>query len=131
MFFIALVAATSAIVLVGSTIGRPTPTNQAVYAYPSSNSTSTIFARVGETFNIQLSSNAGSTGYDWNVATSSGIHYLSYTTVSTATLPGGSNVRNYSFRADRTGTQTITLTDQRSWAPYQIAATIIVQVIVR
>ncbi len=132
MLFLALVTATSALVGVGSSLwAQSHEASPAIYAYPSSDLTSSISAGVGETFIIQLSSNAGSTGYDWNVTTSSGIHFLNYATVSSATLPGGSDVRNYSFRADETGTQTITLVDQRPWTPYETAATIIVQVTVR
>ncbi len=101
----------------------------AEYVYPSSNLTSSISATVGETFIIQLSSNAGSTGYDWNVSTSTGIQYLNYTVVSTSTLIGGPQVRNYFFRAVQAGTQTITLRDERSFAPYAIAATINLQVV--
>ncbi len=102
----------------------------AEFVYPSSNLTSSISVKAGETFAIQLSSNAGSTGYDWNVSTSAGIQYLNYTVVSTSTLMGGPQVRNYFFRAVQPGNQTITLRDQRPFAPYAIAATINLQVAV-
>ena len=100
------------------------------YAYPTSNLSSSIYATVGETFIVQLSSNAASTGYDWNVSTSQGIQYLNYTVVSTSTLIGGPQVRNYFFRAVQTGTQTIILRDERPFKPYAIAATINLQVVV-
>ncbi len=132
MFFLALVIATSAAVGVGPSLLTPAhEASPAIYAYPSSSFTSSISASVGETFIFQLGSNAGSTGYDWKVTTSPGIHYLNYAVVSGATLPGGSDVRNYVFRADATGTQNITLIDQRPWAPYETAATITITVIVR
>jgi predicted secreted protein len=100
------------------------------YAYPTSNLSSFIYATVGETFIVQLGSNAASTGYDWNVSVSQGIQYLNYTVVSTSTLIGGSQVRNYFFRAVQKGTQTITLRDERPFKPYAIAATINLQVVV-
>jgi predicted secreted protein len=126
---LALVVAASAAVGVALTQWTsPSETGTATYVYPSSSFPSSISARPGETFIIQLGSNAGSTGFDWKVSTSSGIHYLNYSTVSFATLPGGSDVRNYFFKADQTGTQTITLVDQRPWAPYETAATITIQV---
>ena len=100
------------------------------YVYPSSNLTSSISATVGETFIIQLSSNAGSTGYDWNVSTSTGISYLNYTAVSTSTLIGGPQIRNYFFRAVQAGNETIILRDERPFVPYAIAATINLQVTV-
>lgn len=102
----------------------------AEYAYPTSNLSSSISAKVGETFIIQLSSNAGSTGYDWNVTSSSGIRYLNYTVVSTSNLVGGPQLRNYFFRAVEAGNQTIALRDQRLFAPYYVAATINLQVTV-
>jgi len=100
------------------------------YVLPTSNFTSSISANVGETFIIQLSSNAASTGYDWNVRTSNGIRYLNYTVVSTSNLPGGPQVRNYFFQTVQSGRQTITLRDERLFAPYDIAATINLQVTV-
>jgi len=102
----------------------------AEYVYPSSNLTSSISATIGETFIIQLSSNAGSTGYDWNVSTSAGIQYLNYTVVSTSALIGGPQVRNYFFRAVQAGTQTVTLRNERPFAPHSVAATINLQVTV-
>ena len=102
----------------------------AQYVYPSSNLTSSISVTVGETFVIQLSSNAGSTGYDWSVGASTGIQYINYTVVSTSALPGGPQIMNFFFRAVQAGTQTITLRDARSFAPYAIAATINLQVAV-
>ena len=102
----------------------------AEYVCPSHNVTSSISTEVGETFTIQLSSSAGSTGYDWNVSTSAGIQYLGYTVVSTSPLIGGPQLRNYSFHAVQAGTQTITLRDERPWMPYAIAATISLRVIV-
>jgi|GEM_PF-631870 len=96
----------------------------AEYTYPSYNLTSTISAKVGETFIVQLSSNAGLTGYDWNVSTSKGVQYLNYTVVATSALMGGPQVRNYFFRAVQAGTQTITLRDERPFGPYSVASTI-------
>jgi len=128
--FLALVVAASAavgVVLTQQWIS-PQETSTATYVYPSSSFPSSISARPGETFIIQLGSNAGSTGFDWKVSTSSGLHYLNYSTVSYATLPGGSDVRNYFFKADQTGTQTITFVNQRPWALYETAATITIQV---
>lgn len=102
----------------------------AEYVYPTSNLTSSISAKVGDTFIIQLSSNAGSTGYDWKVTTSTGIQYLNYTVVSTSTLIGGPQVRNYFFGAVKAGSQTITLQDERPFGPPAIAATINLEVAV-
>jgi len=103
----------------------PTPSGgTAKYILATTNQTVSISARVDQTFIVQLQSNAGSTGYDWNVTTSSGIQYVNYTVVSTSTLIGGPQTRNYFFRAVQTGSQTITLRDMRSWAPYPVADTI-------
>jgi predicted secreted protein len=111
-------------------IVAPSSNGAAEYVYPSSNLASFISATVGETFIIQLNSNAGSTGYDWNVSTSTGIQYLNYTVVSTSMLIGGPQIRDYFFRAVQAGTQTITLRDERPFAPYAIAATINLQVVI-
>jgi len=102
----------------------------AKYEYPTSNLTASVSARVGQTFIVQLASNAASTGYDWNVTTSPGIRYLNYTVVSTSPLIGGPQVRNYYFMAVQAGTQTLTLRDERPFAPYAVAATISLQVTV-
>jgi predicted secreted protein len=108
----------------------PRPDGVAKYVYPSSNLSSSISARVGDTFIVQLSSNAGSTGYDWYVSASTGIQYLNYTVVSTSTLIGGPQVRDYFFKAVQAGTQTITLRDERPFAPYAVVATINLEVVV-
>jgi len=100
----------------------------AEYTFPTANATEAITARAGKVFAIQLDSNAGSTGYDWSVSCSGGVQYLNYTVVSTSTLIGGPQVRNYFFRATSSGGQTITLQDKRSFAPYEVAATISIQV---
>jgi len=102
----------------------------AEYIYPTANTDSDISAKLGETFAIQLSSNAGSTGYDWRVLCSGGIQYLNYTVVSTSSLVGGPQVRNYFFFAAKTGSQTIVLQNRRSFAPFDVAATISLQVAV-
>jgi predicted secreted protein len=102
----------------------------AEYVFPTANMTSTISVKVGETFAIQLSSNADSTAYDWNVSPSGGVRYLNYTVVSTSNLIGGPQVRNYFFLALAAGSQTIVLQDKRSFAPYAVAATISIQVAV-
>ncbi len=102
----------------------------AKYAYPTSNLTASISAWVGQTFVVQLASNAASTGYDWNVSTSQGIQYLNYTVVSTSPLIGGPQIRDYLFRAVQSGPQTVTLRDERPFAPYALAATINLQVLV-
>ena len=130
---------TTAILTTTATVTVPPEATQTVlvplpgvaeYVYPSSNLTSSISGTVGETFIIQLSSNAGSTGYDWKVSTSTGIQYLNYTVVSTSTLAGGPQVRNYFFRAVQAGSETIALQNERLFAPYTIAATINVEVAV-
>lgn len=59
------------------------------------------------------------------MATSSGILYLNYTVVSTSSLVGGPQVRNYLFHAVRADGQAITLRDERPFAPYDVAATIV------
>ena len=59
--------------------------------------TRTSSAKIGETFIVDLSSNAGPTGYDRKVTTSSGVQYLNYIVVSTDNLPDGSQIKNYSF----------------------------------
>jgi predicted secreted protein len=104
--------------------------SEAVYPLPTANTTSTITARLGEVFAIQLNSNAGSTGFDWKVSCTGGIQYLNYTVVSTSTLIGGPQVRDYFFRAVTAGSQTITLQDMRPFTPYEVAATITVQITV-
>jgi predicted secreted protein len=98
------------------------------YAYPTANGNPTISVRVGEVFAIQLNSNSGSTGYDWVVSSSAGIQFLNYTVVSTSSLIGGPQVRNYFFHVSSIGSQTITFRDMRSFAPGDVAATIDVQV---
>jgi predicted secreted protein len=109
---------------------KPSSNGIAEYTYPASNLTTSVSATVGETFIIQLSSNADSTGYDWNVSTSAGIRYLNYTVVATSALVGGPQLRNYFFRPIQAGAQTITLEYERPFAPYSIAATIDLQVVV-
>jgi predicted secreted protein len=48
--------------------------------------------------------------------------------VSTSSLIGGPQVRDYHFRALQEGAQTITFHDERSWEPNSIAATINLEV---
>ena len=110
----------------GSTTTQSPPRE---YQFPTANTTSTISAAVGEVFLVQLESNAGSTGFDWKVTTSSGIQYINYTSVTTTTMIGG-EMRHYYFRAVTTGNQTITLQDMRSWDPSRIPATIELKVTV-
>ncbi|MDG6904606.1 MAG: protease inhibitor I42 family protein [Nitrososphaerota archaeon] len=105
-------------------ITTTTTNGSPVYVYPTSNLSSAISARLGETFGVQLSSNAGSTGYDWNVSSSSGIQFINYTVVSTSTLVGGPEVRDYWFRASQAGNQSITLRDERQFSPHDVYATI-------
>jgi predicted secreted protein len=101
-----------------------------VYVYPTSNQSYSISANNSETFGVQLTSNAGSTGYDWNVSSSSGIQYLNYTVVSNSNLAGGSQVRDYWFKVTQASAQTVTLQDKRQFAPYDVTATIQIQVTV-
>jgi len=101
-----------------------TPAN----SYSVINSPTSIVAQLGKTFIIQLSSDAGSTGYDWNVTTSSGIRYINYTVIANSTAPGESQERDYFFRALQRGNQTITLVDRRLFAPYNVSQTIFLQV---
>jgi predicted secreted protein len=98
------------------------------YIYPTANLTSLISARVNETFIVQLSSNAGSTGYDWKITTSAGMLYLNYSVVSTSANAGGPQVRDYYFRALLGGNQTIDLRNERLFAPYTVSSTIHIQV---
>ncbi|HZW55307.1 MAG TPA: protease inhibitor I42 family protein [Nitrososphaerales archaeon] len=107
-----------------SSISTIITNGSSVYVYPTSNLSSTISPSVGKVFGVQLSSNAGSTGYDWNVSTGAGIQYLNYTVVSTSTLAGGPQVRDYWFRATQGGNQSITLQDVRQFAPHDVHATI-------
>ena len=97
------------------------PNGTKVYVFSSSDQSASNSAEVGEVFAIQLSSNAASTAYDWNATTSAGIRYLNYTVVSTSTLVGGPQIRNYFFEAVSSGAQTIVLRDQRPFAPYVVA----------
>jgi predicted secreted protein len=79
---------------------------------------------VGETFIIQLSANP-STGYDWNVTTTTGIMYVNYAVVGPPPPCCGYPVtRDYFFIVTATGPQTITLRYMRSFAP-SVSPTII------
>ncbi len=111
----------------GSTTTQSGPNE---YEFATENATSSISARVGEVFVIQLNSNAGSTGFDWKVASSAGIHYINYTAVQEEPMMIGGEVRHYYFRALAAGNQTITLQNMRSWDPSQIPATIDIRVAV-
>jgi predicted secreted protein len=94
------------------------------------NTTTSINASIGDSLVFRLNSSAGSTGYDWNVSTSAGIRYINYTVVSTSTNPGGPQVRDYNFRVVQSGNQSITLQDRRQFAPYDVTATVTIQVLV-
>src|SRR3989442_14511475 len=59
---------------------------------------------------------------------SSGIQYFNFTVVSTSHLPGGSQFRNYFFKAVQPGSQTITMQDQRVFAPYNTRSTVSIRV---
>ena len=101
-----------------------------VYSYPTADLSASITIQVGQTFAVRLSSNAGSTGYDWNVSSSGGVEFLNYTVVSPSTLAGGPQLRDYYFRASQPGSQSVTLKDQRQFSPYEAAATISIGVTV-
>ena len=90
------------------------------------NSSTTLLA--GETLDIELNSSAGSTGYDWNVSTSSGIAYQNYTVVATSSVTGGPQTRDYAFQALQLGNQTILLQYEQQFAPHQVQATIDIQI---
>lgn len=95
------------------------------------NLSGSIVARENEVFVIHLAANTGSTGYDWNVTTSSGVHYLNYTTTQAGTLPGAPSQRDYFFKALTPGAATITLVYARlppAFSVTQIAGTIHVSV---
>lgn len=106
------------------------PDGEKVFVYPTANATSSTSVMQDEGFAIQVSSDAGSTGYDWNVSTSGGIEYVNYTVASTSTLAGGAQVRDYHFLALDAGAQTVTLRDMRLFKPYDVAATITIHVFV-
>jgi len=89
---------------------------------------STISVVTGESFVLQLTDNPSSTGFDWNITTSSGVNYLNYTVASTGASPGGSPARNYLFQAAQVGNFSITLLYQRLVSPHDVQATIDVQV---
>lgn len=130
------VAAIAAVAL-GLNLSHPSGTSTTTqsgpneYEFPTQNATSTIPARVGEVFLVQLISNAGSTGFDWRVTCSDGIHYINYTSVSTTTVMIGSDLRHYYFRAVTEGNQTITLENMRLFDPSQVAAVIDLTVVVK
>ncbi len=82
----------------------------AEYAYGGFSQNSSITATVNETFIIQLSSNAYDLGYVWNVSTSTGMQYFSYTVVpSIKGCCGFPSLYYYIFRAVQAGNETITL----------------------
>ena len=86
-----------------------------------------VSAKEGEVFVVHLAANTGSTGYDWNVSASSGIHYLGYITTSVGTLPGAASERDYRFQAVTPGEATITLVYGRfppAFSVAQVAGTI-------
>lgn len=113
---------------VGTLALAVTPKTIAIYVYPTANTNASISATVGETFIVKLNATA-STGYDWNVSTSTGIQYVNYTVVYTSPLIGGPQVRNYFFKAIQAGSQTITLTYEQGFS-HTIAATINLKVAV-
>ncbi|MDG6963835.1 MAG: protease inhibitor I42 family protein [Nitrososphaerota archaeon] len=100
------------------------PNGTVVYSYPTANLSPSISVQVDQVFVVQLSSNAGSTGYDWNVSSSGGIEFLNYTVVSTSNLAGGAQARDYYFRATQPGSQSITFQYTRRFSPYDTVATI-------
>lgn len=90
-----------------------------------------ITASVNEVFVIHLAANTGSTGYDWNVSTSGGVHYIGYVTTSVGTLPGAPSERDYRFQALSQGEASITLVYGRfppAFSVPEIAGTIRVSV---
>jgi len=103
----------------------------AEFVYGGFSQNSSISATVNETFIIQFSSNAYDSGYAWNVNTSAGIQYLNNTVVPFSSMCYGCpQTYDYYFRAVQVGTQTITLQAKRPFAPYDIAATINLKVVV-
>jgi len=112
-----------------SSSSQTTTTTKLVYTDITSgaNLSVSISANVGEVFIVHLAANTASTGYDWNVSTSSGIHYIGYTTTSVGTLVGAPSERDYRFQALTPGEATITLTYGRfppGFSVTQIAETI-------
>ncbi len=132
---ILLVLAVSSALFLGTSLGHPSATTTTQsgpkeYEYPTANASSAISAAVGEVFIIQLNSNAGSTGFDWNVTSSTGIHYINYTAVTDNPMIIGGEVRHYYFRALASGNQSITLLDVRAFDPSHVAARIDLRVTV-
>jgi predicted secreted protein len=109
--------------------GNSTGFTPALISLSTSNVNTTLTMLAGEAVDIQLNSTA-STGYDWNVSTSSGIAYQNYTVVVTSPLAGGPQTRNYQFQALEDGNQSIQLLYQRPFSPHDVQATISIQVTV-
>ena len=112
-----------------SSSSQTTTTTKLVYTDITSgaNLSVSISANEGEVFIVHLAANTASTGYDWNVSTSSGIHYIGYTTTSVGTLVGAPSERDYRFQAVTPGDATITLVYGRfppAFSVTQIAETI-------
>jgi len=101
------------------------------FVFGGSSQNSSISVAVNETFVIQFSSSAYDGGYVWKVNTSAGIRYLHNTgTPSSSACTGCPYTYDYYFRAVQGGTQTMTLQAKRPFAPYDIAATINLKVVV-
>jgi predicted secreted protein len=109
--------------------GNSTGFTPALISLSTTDLNTSITMLTGEAVNFQLNSTA-STGYDWNVSTSSGIIYRNYTVVSTSPLAGGPQTRAYLFQALQVGNQSIQLLYQRQFAPHDVQATIDIQVTV-
>ena len=111
-----------------SGLGNLTLPDGTVSSFIQGNTSTSISAQLDESFSLQLSTNAGSAGYEWNVSTSSGIRYVNYTVASTSTISGGPQVRDYNFEAVQPGNQSIVLQDMQQFAPHTVAATLTIQV---
>lgn len=112
-----------------SNSSQTTTTTKLVYTdiLSNANLSVSISANEGEVFIVHLAANTASTGYDWNVSVSSGIHYIGYTTTSAGTLPGALSERDYRFQALTPGEATITLAYGRfppAFSVAQVAETI-------
>ena len=106
------------------------PDGTVEYIYPTADMSPQIAAKVGQTFIVQLQSNGGSTGYDWNITTSAGIEYLNATLTSSSSAPGAPVTYDYFFKATQTGSQSISFQDMRQFSPYEVEATINAEVLV-
>jgi len=110
---IGLVAAAGLYLVSAQTPSNTTPSNG---VFGAGDNGKTVTINDGSTFSINLTENP-STGYSWNVSSTSGLTIINDTFTQGACMPGASGTHEWTIKAIGKGQQQFTAVYKRPWEP--------------